>query len=301
MTSKARPVPVSGSRWTRARRRAGHQGWQGELAADGGRDSHRAQRSAGRPVGDDRGGRGPAVAGPGRPPSPSWGTDAADGCSADPEPAGRSSGSGSSGEPSIHLCEGVSMSVADSVEDGNDDDDEGHDAQPDGGRVLGKSRMEAFSDGVLAIAITLLVLDIALRPPGTPLQEFLNAWPAYLAYVISFLTIGAAWISSPRPHRPPGSSRCHLLAAEPVVPADRELPAVPDPHGGRRAPERHRQRTRGGRRLRPHAVDDPTPLLRDGCLHTAGPLGGRGRRGPGSRRATPEVPLRHDRLRRRRS
>ena len=33
-----------------------------------------------------------------------------------------------------------------------------------------------------------------MRPPGTPLEEFLHAWPAYLAYVISFLTIGAAWI-----------------------------------------------------------------------------------------------------------
>jgi len=54
--------------------------------------------------------------------------------------------------------------------------------------------MEAFSDGVLAIAITLLVLDLALRPPGTPIAQFLRAWPAYLAYVVSFLTIGAAWI-----------------------------------------------------------------------------------------------------------
>ena len=60
--------------------------------------------------------------------------------------------------------------------------------------TLGKSRMEAFSDGVLAIAITLLVLDLALRPPGTPTEQFLRAWPAYLAYVVSFLTIGAAWI-----------------------------------------------------------------------------------------------------------
>lgn len=74
------------------------------------------------------------------------------------------------------------------------EDDERDVAEPSGGRVLGKSRMEAFSDGVFAIAITLLVLDIALRPPGTPLEEFLNAWPSYLAYVISFLTIGAAWI-----------------------------------------------------------------------------------------------------------
>ena len=61
-------------------------------------------------------------------------------------------------------------------------------------RVLSKDRMEGFSDGVFGFAITLLVLDIALRPPGTPLQQVLHAWPAYLAYIISFLTIGGAWL-----------------------------------------------------------------------------------------------------------
>ena len=55
--------------------------------------------------------------------------------------------------------------------------------------------MEAFSDGVLAIAITLLVLDLALRPPGSPLEQFLRDWPSYLVYLVSFLTIGAAWIA----------------------------------------------------------------------------------------------------------
>ena len=55
--------------------------------------------------------------------------------------------------------------------------------------------MEAFSDGVFSIAATLLVLDIALRPPGGPLEQLRNAWPAYLGYVVSFLTIGAAWLA----------------------------------------------------------------------------------------------------------
>ena len=61
-------------------------------------------------------------------------------------------------------------------------------------RALGKGRMEGFSDGVFGFAITLLVLDIAVHPPGTPLQQVLHAWPAYLAYVVSFLTIGGAWL-----------------------------------------------------------------------------------------------------------
>jgi len=63
------------------------------------------------------------------------------------------------------------------------------------GTGLDKGRMEAFSDGVLAIAITLLVLNLALRPPGSPTHEFLNAWPSYVAYLVSFLTIGGAWVA----------------------------------------------------------------------------------------------------------
>ena len=61
-------------------------------------------------------------------------------------------------------------------------------------RSLSSSRLEAFSDGVFSIAATLLVLDIALHPPGTPLEQALHAWPAYLGYLVSFLTIGAAWL-----------------------------------------------------------------------------------------------------------
>jgi len=71
--------------------------------------------------------------------------------------------------------------------------DEGR--RPLAGATLGKDRMEAFSDGVLAIAITLLVLDLAVRPPGSPLHQFLRAWPAYVAYLVAFLSIGAAWLA----------------------------------------------------------------------------------------------------------
>jgi len=65
---------------------------------------------------------------------------------------------------------------------------------PRGPRVLSKDRMEGFSDGVFGFAMTLLVADLALHPPGTPLQQVINAWPAYLAYLTSFLTIGGAWL-----------------------------------------------------------------------------------------------------------
>ena len=62
-------------------------------------------------------------------------------------------------------------------------------------RALDKGRMESFSDGIFGFAATLLVIGIALHPPGTPLQQVLGAWPAFVAYIISFLTIGAAWLA----------------------------------------------------------------------------------------------------------
>jgi uncharacterized membrane protein len=58
------------------------------------------------------------------------------------------------------------------------------------------TRMEAFSDGVFAIAITLLVLEIAV-PAGSEddlLGAVLGQWPSYLAYLVSFSTIGAVWL-----------------------------------------------------------------------------------------------------------
>jgi uncharacterized membrane protein len=57
-------------------------------------------------------------------------------------------------------------------------------------------RLEAFSDGVFAIAITLLVLDIVL-PAGASkhlLRSVGDLWPSYVAYVASFSTIGAMWL-----------------------------------------------------------------------------------------------------------
>lgn len=56
--------------------------------------------------------------------------------------------------------------------------------------------MEAFSDGVFAIAITILVLEIAV-PEGSSddlMQAIIDQWPSYLAYVVSFATIGAVWL-----------------------------------------------------------------------------------------------------------
>ena len=55
-------------------------------------------------------------------------------------------------------------------------------------------RVEAFSDGVFAIAITLLVLTFTVPTKGAPLSHALaHQWPSYFAYVVSFLTVGIMW------------------------------------------------------------------------------------------------------------
>jgi uncharacterized membrane protein len=59
------------------------------------------------------------------------------------------------------------------------------------------SRVEAFSDGVIAIAITLLVLEIRVDPAdlADPWPALADQWPSYLAYVTSFLTVGSVWMA----------------------------------------------------------------------------------------------------------
>ena len=61
-------------------------------------------------------------------------------------------------------------------------------------------RLEAFSDGVFAIAITLLVLDLVVPEPsqldGNSLaRELVREWPSYFAYLVSFLVIGIIWMN----------------------------------------------------------------------------------------------------------
>jgi uncharacterized membrane protein len=63
---------------------------------------------------------------------------------------------------------------------------------------MSKARIEAFSDAVIAVAITLLALDLRVPDPASPgsLAHHLGQqWPNYAAYVVSFLTIGIIWIN----------------------------------------------------------------------------------------------------------
>lgn len=62
------------------------------------------------------------------------------------------------------------------------------------------ARLEAFSDGVFAIAITLLALNLKIpsaesTPPGTLLAALLDQWPVYLAFGTSFFTILVMWVN----------------------------------------------------------------------------------------------------------
>jgi uncharacterized membrane protein len=64
-----------------------------------------------------------------------------------------------------------------------------------------KNRLEAFSDGVFAIVITLLVLE--LRPPEVKSEQSLasalwHQWPSYAAYLVSFIVIGVMWLNHHR-------------------------------------------------------------------------------------------------------
>ena len=62
---------------------------------------------------------------------------------------------------------------------------------------MAKNRVEAFSDGVFAVAATLLIFNIQIdkTAPGGLLAALLAAWPKYAAYVASFLTIGVMWVN----------------------------------------------------------------------------------------------------------
>lgn len=55
-----------------------------------------------------------------------------------------------------------------------------------------KNRLEAFSDGVLAIIITIMVLELKV-PHGNDLAALAPLWPVYLSYVLSFIYVGIYW------------------------------------------------------------------------------------------------------------
>jgi uncharacterized membrane protein len=57
---------------------------------------------------------------------------------------------------------------------------------------MGKNRLEAFSDGVIAILITIMVLELKV-PHGATIEALLPLWPVFLSYVLSFIYIAIYW------------------------------------------------------------------------------------------------------------
>ena len=62
---------------------------------------------------------------------------------------------------------------------------------------MDRGRLEAFSDGVFAVAITLLALNLFLAGPGHGplLRQVADHWPSFVAYLISFFMIGVIWVN----------------------------------------------------------------------------------------------------------
>jgi len=78
---------------------------------------------------------------------------------------------------------------------------------------MDRSRLEAFSDGVFAVAITLLALDLTVAGPaghGSLTDQLHEKWPAFLAYLISFFMIGIVWVN-------------HHVLVRSIVKVDRNL------------------------------------------------------------------------------
>lgn len=58
--------------------------------------------------------------------------------------------------------------------------------------MMGKTRLEAFSDGVLAIIITIMVLELKV-PHDASVNALIGLWPIFLSYVLSFVYVGIYW------------------------------------------------------------------------------------------------------------
>lgn len=57
---------------------------------------------------------------------------------------------------------------------------------------MGKGRLEAFSDGVIVIIITIMVLELKV-PHGVTIESLLPLWPVVLSYILSFVFVGIYW------------------------------------------------------------------------------------------------------------
>jgi hypothetical protein len=57
---------------------------------------------------------------------------------------------------------------------------------------MGKNRLEAFSDGVIAIIITIMVLELKV-PHDPDFRALIPLWPVFMSYILSFIYVGIYW------------------------------------------------------------------------------------------------------------
>ena len=57
---------------------------------------------------------------------------------------------------------------------------------------MGRGRLEAFSDGMMAIFLTIMVLEMRV-PHGQELSDLAGVWPVFLSYILSFVYVGIYW------------------------------------------------------------------------------------------------------------
>src|SRR5579864_1313267 len=69
--------------------------------------------------------------------------------------------------------------------------------QPTSEQPMGTGRLEAFSDGVIAIIITIMVLELQV-PRGADASTLLAQWPVFLSYALSYLVVAIYWINHHR-------------------------------------------------------------------------------------------------------
>ena len=81
-------------------------------------------------------------------------------------------------------------------------------------------RLEMFSDGVLAIAITLLIIEVLVPRAGRQglWHALAQEWPSYVAYLVSFLTIGIMWVNHHARSRVGGFKKLRMSPAPSSTP-----------------------------------------------------------------------------------
>ena len=93
---------------------------------------------------------------------------------------------------------------------------------------MGRGRLEAFSDGVMAIIITIMVLDLRV-PHGASLSVLAPVLPVFLAYALSFINLGIYWNNH---HHMLHSDRAHDRADPVGEPAPAVLAVAVSVHDG---------------------------------------------------------------------